>query len=80
MNGEGSGIYGLIANNYVSVFIHKYEIRDTNLGEVLREWIEPEVVRQNGISDRDMSCYTFVEASVCKAADGSELSCISTTL
>jgi hypothetical protein len=74
MNSKGGRVYRLIANNYVSVFVYKDEIRDTNLRKVLRERIEPEVVSQNGISDRDVSGHTFVEASVCKPVDGSELS------
>jgi hypothetical protein len=42
----------LISNHYISMLIYKNKIRDTNLGEVLRKWIEPEVIRQYRISDR----------------------------
>ena len=69
MNSKGGGVYRLIANDHDSIFVYKDEIRDSNLGKVLRERIKPEVVCQNGVSDRDMSGHTFVEASVRKTVD-----------
>jgi hypothetical protein len=80
MNSKGSGVYWLIANNHVSIFVYKNEIRNTNLGKVLRERIEPEVVCQNGISNRYVASHAFVEASVCKTVDGSELSSSRSTI
>jgi hypothetical protein len=80
MNSKGGGVYRLIADNHIPIFVYKDEIRDTDLGKVLRERIKPEVVCQNGVSDRDVSSHAFVEASVCKTVDGSELSSSRSTI
>ena len=41
----------LVPNNDIAVFVDEDQVRDADLREVLREWIEPEMVSENGISD-----------------------------
>ncbi len=52
MDSKSSCIYGLISFNNLSGFIHKNEIRDADLRKVLREWIEPEMICEDWITDR----------------------------
>lgn len=52
MDCKSCSVYRLITNNYIPVLIHKNEITNTNLGEVLRQRIKPEVICQYRISNR----------------------------
>ena len=52
MDCKSRSIDRLISNNYISILIHKNQIGNTNLREVLRERIKPEVIRQYRIPDR----------------------------
>jgi hypothetical protein len=36
---------------YLTIFVDKNEIRNTDLGEMLGKWIEPEVICEDGIAD-----------------------------
>lgn len=51
MDGECSSINRLVTNHYIAIFVDENEIRDGDLGEVLRERVEPEVIGQNRITD-----------------------------
>lgn len=51
VNGECSCIYRLIAFNDLPFFIDEYQIAHANLGEVLRERVQPEMVRDDRVSD-----------------------------
>lgn len=57
MDGEGRGVDRLVANDYVALLVHQDEIRNAHLAEVLRQGVEPEVVCQDWISNRDVACY-----------------------
>ena len=59
---------GLVALDDIAVLIHKDEVRDTDLWEVHRQRIQPEVVSQDGIANRDVPCDALVVAAVCETA------------
>lgn len=64
VDGKRSGIDGLIPNNNVAILIHKNKIRHRDLTEVFREWIQPEMIRQNRIPNADVASDTFVETAL----------------
>jgi hypothetical protein len=67
VNCKSSSIDGLLPYHNIAIFIHENEIRDTDLRKVLRKRVEPEVVRQNRIPDRDMARHSLVETSFCES-------------
>jgi hypothetical protein len=69
---ESGGIDGVHvpALNDFALFVDENEVGDAHVLEGLEEGIDPEVVRQDGIADRNVSCATLV--AVAMVAEPSE--------
>jgi hypothetical protein len=52
------------ALNDFALFIHENEVGDAHVLERLEEGIDPKVVSQDGIADRNVSCATLVAVAV----------------
>lgn len=50
--------------NDVAFFIDKHEIGDAHVLEGLEQGVDPEMVGQDGIPDRNMACAAFVAVSL----------------
>jgi hypothetical protein len=63
---ESGGIDGVHvpALNDFALFVDENEVGDAHVLEGLEEGIDPEVVRQDGIADRNVSCATLVAVAV----------------
>lgn len=77
MNGEGRGVDRFITNDNIALLVHENEVRHGYLREVLGERVEPEVVGQDGIADRDVAGNSFVETCTasCQHEDDDTWSC-----
>ena len=66
VNLESSSIDGMhiSALTNLALFIHENEIGYFHVLEALEEWIDPEVARQNGVADRDVTCTGLVAVTV----------------
>ncbi len=51
MDGKCCCVDGLVANHHVAIFVDENEIRDGDLGEVLGEGVEPEVICEDWVTD-----------------------------
>jgi hypothetical protein len=69
MNCECRSVDGLIPDHHLPILVHQNKVRDTDLREVLRKRIKPEVIRENRISNGDVTCDTLVEPSLCKSKE-----------
>ena len=69
---ESGGIDGVhvAALNNLALFVDENEVRDTHVLEGLEEGIDPKVVGQDGIADRNVSCASLV--AVAMVAEPSE--------
>lgn len=51
MDSECGGVDGLIAYHDVPIFVDEDQVRDADLGEVLGEGVEPEMICEDGVAD-----------------------------
>lgn len=65
---EGRGIDGLIPDHDVAIFVDENEVAHTDLAEMLRQWVQPEVICKDRVANADMASNAFVEASLCEDA------------
>lgn len=69
MNSKRGRVDRLDALHHKSFLVDEHQIRDADLGEVGGQWVEPKVVRQNRVADRDVTGHAFVVAAVGKDAE-----------
>jgi hypothetical protein len=68
MNCKCRSVDGLISNHHIPGLVHEDKVRDADLREVLREGVEPEMIREDGIPDGDVTRNALIETSICKSA------------
>jgi hypothetical protein len=62
-SGGVDGVHVATLNDF-ALFVDKNEVGDTHVLERLEEGIDPKVVGQDGITDRNVSCATLVTVAV----------------
>lgn len=62
MDGKRRGIDRLVPHYHTAFLVHQYQIRHADLAEMLRERVQPEMVRQDWVANGDVACDAFVEA------------------
>jgi len=60
----------LVSNHNIAILIDENQIAHTDLAEMLRQRIEPEVICEDGVADADVACDAFVETALGEDAVG----------
>ena len=69
VDGKRGRVDRLLAFDDLPVFVHEDQVRNADLREMLREGIQPEMIREDRIADGDVARDTLVEAAVCEDAE-----------
>lgn len=72
MNSKRGCVDGLTPINDIAVFVDEDQVRDADLREMHRQRVQPEVVGEDRVAHRDVTCDALVIAAVCEAAYGSQ--------
>lgn len=68
MNSKRSSVDGTEPINDIAVLVDEDQVRDADLREMHRQRVQPEVVGEDRVAHRDVTCDALVIAAVCEAA------------
>jgi hypothetical protein len=68
VNSKRSSVDGTEPINDIAVLVDEDQVRDADLREMHRQRVQPEVVGEDRVAHRDVTCDALVIAAVCEAA------------
>jgi hypothetical protein len=72
VNSKRSSVDTFLTVDNIAVFVDEDQVRDADLREMHRQRVQPEVVGEDRVAHRDVTCDALVIAAVCEAAYGSQ--------